>query len=902
VIFNPECMDWRPLTRKEVWAFPGDSTLFYGSTIWRIYDPSWFMAIRAGTRLGSYEIGGSLGAGGMGEVYQARDTRLEREVAIKVLPETLAGDPLRLSRFEREARLLAALNHPNVAAIYGLEDCDQVRFLVLELVSGLTLSDKIASSGSLPLQEALQCAIQIAEGLEAAHEKGVIHRDLKPSNIKVTEEGKVKVLDFGLAKEMESESSSSDSSQSPTASMEGTQQGTILGTAAYMSPEQARGHPLDKRTDIWSFGCVLFEMLSGKKVFDGGTTSDRIAAILSRDPDWNLLPQGTPRAIRELLRRCLHKDLKKRLRDIGDARMELEEVLSGRARPRTSSLTARRTFILLGALVMAMIVLGKWVLHKPPPASPTQKYLVVLPFKDMNGEQQFAEGLAEMVSTRLVRVPGIQVWPPATVKGLSVSESDLPRVVQNLGANLALGASMQRVGDQIHVSYSMYSFASKPGSLIGGGDVSGSVGDLFALRDRLADGVVNALQLQFQLRSDPEHRRGLETAAAQDSYLKALGYLQRYEDGTSIENAIALLKNLSNPTNSALVQAALGRAYLYKYDLTHQSQWADEAIAYCQRAGQLDPQMPEVHVTLGLLRTRTGHAQEGIDELQGVLKEQPNWPDAVLGLGEAYEGAGRSTEAEQTYRRAIELQPGYWACYNKLGNFYLRHGQFSQALERYQQVVKLSPDNSRGYNNLGVALQQKGSLAQAREAYKKSIALLPNGDAYSNLGTLEYTQGQYKEAAEAYEKAVGLVPGRSTYWANLGDASRWAPSLRSKATPAYQQAILLAKDELRVNPKNAGVHVTLALCFAKTGNCLEAQKHVRQALDLNPNDPDNMFQAAIVANVCGKRQEALGWIRKAVQQDYPVSVILQEPELASLREDKEFQETLRGDKKSPTTK
>ncbi len=296
-----------------------------------------------GRNFAHYEITGTLGAGGMGEVYRARDTRLNRDVALKVLPEAFAADPQRMARFEREAQVLASLNHPNIAAIYGLEESDSTRALVMELVEGQTLAERIAARSAqsrgvgaiheLLLQEPLQTAKQVAEALEYAHERGIIHRDLKPANIKITPEGTVKILDFGLAKAMGPDEASRDISNSPTLSAAMTQAGFILGTAAYMSPEQAKAKPVDRRCDIWAFGCVLFEILSGKKPFDGESVTDVLASVIKSEPDWNALPADTPPSIQHLIRRCLNKDPKQRLRDIGDARITIEETLSGTGVP-----------------------------------------------------------------------------------------------------------------------------------------------------------------------------------------------------------------------------------------------------------------------------------------------------------------------------------------------------------------------------------------------------------------------------------------------------------------------------------------------------------------------------------------------------------------------------------------
>jgi Tol biopolymer transport system component len=286
------------------------------------------VSLSVGSRLGPYEILTALGAGGMGEVYRARDTKLGREVAIKVLPDSLAHEPERLARFSREAQVLAALNHPNIAHIHGFEDSTGVPALVMELVEGPTLADRIAR-GPIPVDEALPIAKQITHALEAAHEQGIIHRDLKPANIKVRPDGTVKVLDFGLAKSFEQTLVPGDLTQSPTVlSPAPTLAGVILGTAAYMSPEQARGKAVDKRADVWAFGCVLFEMLTGRKPFDGETLTDTVAAVVKNEPDWRALPRGTPAAVQSVIARCLRKDPAQRLRDIADGRFQLEEVLN----------------------------------------------------------------------------------------------------------------------------------------------------------------------------------------------------------------------------------------------------------------------------------------------------------------------------------------------------------------------------------------------------------------------------------------------------------------------------------------------------------------------------------------------------------------------------------------------
>jgi Tol biopolymer transport system component len=304
---------------------------------------------------GRYEILDSIGAGGMGEVYRALDKNLGRQVAIKILPAAFAEDKERMARFEREAKLLAALNHPNIAAIHGLEESEGRRFLVLELAEGETLQSRLDRE-PLHVEEALEACREIAEGLEAAHEKGIVHRDLKPGNIMLTSDGKVKILDFGLAKAYGAETTNIDIATSPTITAQMTEPGVILGTAAYMSPEQARGRPVDKRTDIWAFGCVLYECLTGARAFHGETVSDTLAHILKGEPDWSRLPQDTPVRIRTLLRHCLEKNPKERLRDIGDARIEISEAIGQPSAPEAVLIRRPGRAWILGGIICVLAV------------------------------------------------------------------------------------------------------------------------------------------------------------------------------------------------------------------------------------------------------------------------------------------------------------------------------------------------------------------------------------------------------------------------------------------------------------------------------------------------------------------------------------------------------------------
>ena len=834
----------------------------------------------------------------MGEVYRARDSHLGREVAIKLLPAEFSKDPARVARFEREARLLASINHPAIAAIYGAEQSGDMRYLVLELVPGQTLKDRLEHP--LAPKEALKICRQIAEGLEAAHEKGIVHRDLKPANVMVTPQGKVKVLDLGLAKAMDSSSSPADLSQAATAVLDETLPGVILGTIGYMSPEQARGKPIDKRTDIWAFGCILFECLAGRRAFSGGNVSDVIASILRSEPTWPDLPADTPPDVRELLRRCLEKDPNQRLRDIGDARIAIENNLASSAgvtrlwsAPAPKRSRARRG-LAIAAGAAALAAAGWWIALKTLPSSGLRRTrtLAVLPFKDLSGMpggQLLGDGLAETVSVRLAKLPGVQVVEPAAAVSAFDQDADPYRVAARLGAKLFLRGSVQRNGDRVRITYSLWNTDHVQ---ISGDTLDGSDSDLFAIQDRLADRIGESLNLPRTPNSE-EPSAGLETASAQGRYLQAIGWLQRYDKPASVDASVGLLEALAkeNP-QSALVHAALGKAYLRKYQQTRETKWVESAEKACRAAASLAPNLPDVHVTLGAVQLATGRADDAAREFRAALALQPNSSEATRGLAQADEALGRLGDAEKEYRRAIELEPLSWEGYNRLGVFDFNHGRYADAAGMFRRVTEITPDNVRGFYSLGAVYHEMGDLARAETAYKKSIALKPNSAALSNLGTLYYDRAQYRESADTFEKAVALAPSDSVLWTNLGDAYRWAPGLRARAGAAYRKAIDLARAELAINPKDAAACVTLALGFAKTGNAAEAKTQIERALAIDPRDVNTFYEAAIVASAGGDSAAAIDWIRRAAEAGYSRDRIEREPEFAGVRNHPDFQRAL----------
>lgn len=856
------------------------------------------MPLEPGTRLGVFEILGPLGAGGMGEVYRARDTKLGREVAIKVLPEAFGRDPMRVSRFEREARMLASINHPAIAAIYGAEESGEIRYIVMELVPGDTLSARM-TRGPLPIEESLQIARQIAEALEAAHERGVIHRDLKPANIKVTPEGRIKVLDLGLAKFMEEPREQQDLSNSPTLTeREQTRPGVILGTVEFMSPEQARGKEVDKRTDIWAFGCILFEMLSGQRAFTGETVSDVLAAILKNEPAWEELPSNVPPRIRELLSRCLQKDAAKRLRDIGDARMEIEKTLEGDkgALPKPAPSRAASRLRSAAIAVALLIVAGAlfWFMRsreKTPAAAEASKSLVVLPVKMLSeapGGQLVGDGLVEILSARLNQVPGIQVVTPTAAVAASDKNRDPFGAARSVGADLVLNSSLVQSGDRVRVIYSVWNVQTR--AQIVGGNVDGSASNVLDVQDQLVDKVADGLKLPKPSKKTPTPS-GLETASEQERYLEALGLLQRYDRRDQVEKALTILDPLKKERpNSPLVNAALGRAYLAMYDFADERPFADKALASAEEAYRLDPTLADVDITLGDTLLVTGKSKEAAEAFRRALATQPGRYEAIVGLARALAATGDDRAAEATFQRAVALQPAVFAAYNRLGAFYAARGRYRESVAALRKATQLAPDSYRAHNGLGGVYTMQCDYPAALAEYRKALDLKSDdADTASNLGLTQLWMGLYSEAVTSLEKATRVAPENFQYWGNLGDAYKGSKAPMGKSDEAYARSISLARTELELNPKNVAAQSFIATGLARTGHASEANSEMQKALALDSSNPNVLSDAAIVAALGGREAEALDLLRRAIAAGYCPGIIARQPEFERLRSDPRYQ-------------
>jgi eukaryotic-like serine/threonine-protein kinase len=852
--------------------------------------------ISARESLGQYEILGQLGAGGMGEVYIAHDPVLGRKVAIKVLPVRLTGDAETLARFTHEARSASSLNHPNIVTIHDIETERGRPYIVMEFIDGRDLRSYV-SEGPLTARKTLDIAAQIAEGLAAAHEHGIVHRDLKPENVMVTKDGFVKILDFGLAKMTRP---ASEDAVTAELNLPGTTPGTILGTVGYMSPEQAQGKPLDPRSDQFALGAILYEIATGKPAFDAPNAIDALSAILHEDPPpISGINAKAPEQFCWIVERLLAKNPNDRYASTRDVAHELralstqiaantsaDSLWSIRQLPRPRP-RRRKTIAVASAIALVVLAtLGYTMRHFLPGAeAQDKKYVAVMHFKDLTGDpngQFVVDGMAETLVSRLAHFPSVQVMRPPTE---SLNAADIRKVARDLGATVALTGSMQRNRDQFRVNYRILDVQSgaEKGDLI-----DGEVANLFDIEDRLAMSVASTLQLGAPtFRPTPT-----DTTISHRRFLEALGHLRRYDSEPEVDAGIQILQELGAKSNSASVQAALGRAYLYKFQLTHDPKWAVPATAACERAVAADPQNPDVHLTFGDLRRLTGKYGDAIAEYNATLAQEPNNAEAFLGLAETYKAARKPNEAEAAYRKSIELQPNYWGGYNKLGTFYYNHARYADAARTFEKVVQLLPDNVRGYNNLGAMYEQMGRYDDAIAVFVRSIRMKPTDQAYSNLGTCYYFKGQYSDAAAAYEKAASLTPHKFLPWANLGDAYRWSPGNEQRAKKAYETATALLLDEMRVNPSDQMLRGKLAECLAKLGRQDEASREITKALAADPQNATLMYRAAIVSNTRGDALSAIHWLNSAITHGYSRSDVERDPEFALLRTSDDYKKAL----------
>ena len=870
-----------------------------------------FDALPSGTRLGPYEILAPLGEGGMGKVYKARDTRLDRLVAIKLLQADISDSPELQERFEREARAVASLNHPHICTLYDIGHHDNADFLVMEYLEGETLAQRL-DTGPLPLEDVLRYATEIADALDKAHSKGVIHRDLKPANIMLTSTGS-KLLDFGLAKLRREADPFAVLAGVPVSADTISTPGAVLGTLSYMAPEQLEGREVDARTDIFAFGAVVHEMVTGKKAFGGQAGANVIAAILKETPspaDHSNLQ--VPAELERIVTKMMAKDPNERYATAADVLLDLRAVERslGRvssffvwpARLRRASAIAAAGIVIATIAMLALLFpqarqrLGSWFGTTP---LPREKLVAVLPFTVMSSdakEKPFSDGLTETLTAKLTQLtvdPTLQVIPAPEIRAKGASTIDDVR--KEFGATLVVEGDLQRSGNRVRINIAMVDAGTR--RQLRAESLTVAASDPFAVQDQVVNAAIGMLQLEVQ----PGEREalgthGTEVASAYDFYLQGLGYLQNYDKKENIESAIKVFDTaLQLDSRYAGAYAGRGEAYWKMYETGGSGkdvQWIESSRHDCEHSLALNKQLPSAHVCLGTVYGGTGRYEDAVAQFESAVATEPTNDDAYRGLADAYERLGKLVEAEKTYRRAIELRPHYWAGYSWLGRFYYHQARYAEAASMFSQVVALAPDSIRGYYDLGTVYYSQGRYADAISMLQHSIAIRPTAEGYSNLGNAYFYLQRYGEAAVAQEQAVKFSPTDYMLWWNLADSSYWAPGKRPQAVDAYRRTISLATERLRVNPRDAYALGVLAYCHAMLGERRAALQNLQAGLKLTPEDSEMRFKAALVYNQFGDTGETLTWLKKTLASGLSVAIVRDTPNFDSLRPDPRFQELI----------
>lgn len=855
---------------------------------------------------GHYRVLGIAGAGGMGVVYRAEDIQLQRMVALKVLPPSL--DVRDEQRFLREARTACSLDHQNIGVIHEVgKTADGVHFIVMAFYEGASLAERI-QQGPIPSAQAVDIAIQTAEGLREAHHRGIIHRDIKPSNLMLTTNGVVKIVDFGLAQV----------ASAATATQTGT-----TGTIAYMSPEQALGRQVDRRTDLWALGVTLAEMLTGRNPFLGDTIPAILFAILN-DPPQRM--DSIPAALQPVLYRCLAKDPEQRygsaeelLEDLRAVRARLpaadQQTVTSRVRSLRESVQMRKVReqasksalstnmpqkrprsplrkAIIWAVVGFIVSSGYIRRHfdqKTAGSGPEQQqpHVAVLPFENIGSTPEndvLSAGLMDSLAGRLsdLKVGDQSLWvvPDSEVRRLKIT--DPADALQKLNANLVVKGSIERDGQQVQLHINLID--TKNLRQVGSVEVQDQTGDLATLENETVAKLAQLMHIPVtgdMLRTTD----GAVNPAAYESYLTALGLIQRYDKPGNLDQAITeLKKSINTDPKFAVGMAELGEVYRLKYRTTQDPRALAEAEANARKATELNDHLSEPYVTLGKIHNSAGNHDLALQEFQHAIDLNPRDAAALAGVAAANESAGRTTDAETTFRKAVDLSPDSWDRLDNLANFYGRQHRYPEAIDAYKQALKLAPDNAQVLLNLGAAYINSGSESSrnlAEDALQRSIAIHPTYAAYANLGMLYYNVHRFNDASAAFEKALAINGSDYNVWHDLRLSKEWVKDNPGARAAAEQEAPLL-RSRISSHPQDAVAQSSYANLAARYGPKDQAISHLRSALAVSPDDPNVLEAAASTYENLGDRAHAITYLKRALEKKESLQEIANDPEMQPL--------------------
>jgi len=847
---------------------------------------------------GRYEVIEALGAGGMGEVYRVEDKKVGQEVALKLIKPEIAANKKTIERFRHELKTARMISHRHVCRMFDLGEERGMYYITMEYVAGEDLKSFLRRSKQLALVTAISIAKQICEGLTEAHRMGVVHRDLKPGNIMIDKEGNARIMDFGIARSPDRKGI--------------TGEGMMIGTPEYMSPEQVEGKEVDQRSDIYSLGIILYEMVTGRVPFEGDTpfsVSLKQKSEAPRNP--KELNIQIPDPFSEAIKKCLAKNRDDRFQTVEELKLTLDEIekrlsttekaivkqkpLTTRVKPAGQKKILRYTTA--SALLFVLIFVGVYFfgIHRQAKCS-----VVVLPFTFVDGDsddQAFCDGLVASLSDNLLRLEYSQgsIWAiPANVARQEEIKSPV-NVKQDLGVDVAITGTMRRSGEMIRLTVNLLDAKTllQRGSALTFAD---PITNLKIWQDDIVAKTVQMLDIKTEPRTELAWSAGRTSLPnAYESLLKGFGYLQQPGKAESIDKAVYWLKQATEQDPQyALAQTALAKAYWSKFKLTKDSALLEEAQSTCRLAIQNNDQLVQTIMTLGIIYRETGQYDQALQQFRRTLQIEPRNFQAYIDLGQTYEKLGRLKEAEVAYKSAMKLRPDYSYVYSYLGYFYYVYGRIPDAEKMFLKVIRLTPGSIRAYNNLGGIYAMRGRYESAEAMFKKSIAIRPNGSALSNLGTIYFFQRRYGDSVEMFEEAVKLDEKDYLYWGNLADAYRCIPESSEKAGTTYQHALQLGEEELVKYPNDSQIIARVARYRVILRDELRALDEIAKALKMSPSDSRVLLKGIQVYELANHRDDALQHLQKYIDQGGSKDELYTDQDLAGLMKDPRAQQLAKG--------
>ena len=856
-----------------------------------------------GETLLHYRISSVLGAGGMGEVYLAQDTKLGRDVAIKILPPQLSADPDRLERFRREASIVAALNHPNIVTIYSVEEADGLNFFTMEHVDGRILSDLVPDDG-LPMADFVKYAIPLVDALNAAHARGVTHRDLKPGNIMVNRDGHLKVLDFGLAKVRIAET------QKPTSDslMETeflTGHGQILGTTPYMSPEQLKGQPADSRSDIFALGTVLYVMATGKHPFHSASSAETISSILSHSPprvrtlNSNLRP-----GLGNIINRCLEKDPSLRYQTALDLRHALENLEQGVAVEQPTTVLEETNLpgqhrshspvrIAVAATAAVLLAAGAFAVWKARSASvPSLRSLAVLPFANLSGDpglDRLSEAVGSGLITTLREDEGLQIVGRS--ESFSYGGKGPGQLGRDLGVGSVVEGEIRQDGIGLRMAVSLTD--TDTGFVLWSHTYNAAADQAYRTQQAMARDLASYLSIPLSLKDRRRMARDAdESHLAYDYFVSGTRFLDAPDEPRGPDSAAENFRQaLRVVPDFALAHVGLSEALWQIYYRDGDGEALAEAEFEAETACRIDPELPTAQVALARIHRTTGRHDSAIEELEDVLARHPRPDEAYRELARSYQRVGNLDEAESAFRAAVALRADDWVNWNSLGTYLMIQGRYEDALSAFERAAELAPPEIvRPKQQLATYHLHMGRFDESIDAFERIPETSRGPGLASNLGTAYFfsdRSDKWEQAEKNYLLAVRLNPRDAMYQANLGDLYA-AIGRREKAQERYLLARSLIEGRIEADPGNPALLTEFADYSAKGGDCETALSLTDELRSTLPDTGPSAHQLAYIFAMCGEDDDAMAAIRRALELGETAEMIRQEDEFRALHARPEF--------------